>query len=293
MIVGTAAARVAAATAADHAGAAPKGGAPDVLEQFLPWPEARLALALAWALGPIVISIATFFYARHKEKRADKKTAARLADAERKTAERFRQVDDQRERHHSEEKRRELRLRNAAVYLQLEVHSSEVFKFTAEKAQVLKPYRCATRPDGMAEDEQARETALNLYFQSLNLFEVAARMKRNNLFPDDVFASWVAWFLEVLDSWFFRAEWDEEIRPNYTTDVRRIFDIGCDIFRREPDVDAREAAFYRAVAYVMTLPSPFEDDPVDAERLAKSTATIANWPADLKERMTWAQVPTT
>lgn len=51
--------------------------------------------------------------------------------------------------------------------------------------------------------------AYNLYFQTLNLFEVCARFRRQKIINSDIFASWIAWFYDTLDDWYFRDQWPD------------------------------------------------------------------------------------
>lgn len=185
---------------------------------------------------------------------AEEKVAARFAAAEAREEKAHREIADLEQRLHREDKEQELQLRNAEVYMQLEVHSSEIFKFTAQNSAIIGPFRRLEKPEDIEHADnylEASETALNLYLQSLNLFEVAARMRRAHLFPHEVFASWVAWFEEILQSWYFRQEWPGYIRPNYTRDVRDIFDVGHAIYAEVDDPVERSRAFYCSVAEIM------------------------------------------
>lgn len=156
-------------------------------------------------------------------------------------------------------RRQSVRIEKSQAYLQLEVASSDVFKYEAEKAEVLKPYRLtrvtdAQRKAALANVEHAM-TAYNLYFQTLNLMEVCTRFRRQDIIEHQVFASWVAWCYDTLDDWYFRHQWSD-FRANYTDDVRAIFDIGVELFSEyrfgnsdDDEVDAaRKACFYAAVA---------------------------------------------
>lgn len=155
-----------------------------------------------------------------------------------------------------------LRVEKSTAYLSLEMASSEVFKYEAEMDEKLAPYRAvyasATARKRLSGQSDAK-TAYNLYFQTLNLFEVCARFRRQEIIEHQVFASWVAWFYDTLDDWYFRAMW-HDLRCNYTDDVRDIFDLGTVIFARhgekaptgsdaeEARDHARKAEFYAAVA---------------------------------------------
>lgn len=154
--------------------------------------------------------------------------------------------------------RREHRVEKSSAYLNLEVNSSEVFKYAAERAELMKPFRCESPPPGLRARknyEEGCEVTLNLYFQSLNLFEVCARFRRQGIIEPQVFASWVAWFYELLDDWYFRKVWDKELRANYTRDVRAIFDVGCEILAEHGLGPRSEKAFFQAVADIMESPS--------------------------------------
>lgn len=166
---------------------------------------------------------------------------------------------------------RERRIEKSSAYLELEVNSSEAFRYQAQHAAVMERLRRWERPDvvPLAESE-AWETTLNYYFQCLNLFEVCANFRRNKIIQPQVFASWVAWFFDLLKDWYFRSIWDSELRSNYTRDVRNIFDLGTDIFREHPEPEVREREFYKAVAYLMG-----------------GCPTIANWLDEIAEAPVW------
>lgn len=149
---------------------------------------------------------------------------------------------------------REARVEKSSAYLNLEVQSGVAFQYAATHAELMDPLRKPQKPVQLRRDDEYRracETTLNLYFQSLNLFEVCARFRRQKIIAPEVFASWVAWFYEIQDDWYFREMWPTEIRSNYTDDVRAIFDTGCQIFKSPLAPEARQAAFYAAVADIM------------------------------------------
>lgn len=145
--------------------------------------------------------------------------------------------------------RRERRIEKSSAYLNLEVHASEAFRYQAEKAALMASFQLAERPAAVPEQDHAGwQTTLNFYFQCLNLFEVCSNFRRHAIVSPEVFASWVAWFHEILQHWYFRSIWRTELRANYTRDVRNIFDLGVEIFERESDPDRREREFFSAVA---------------------------------------------
>lgn len=174
---------------------------------------------------------------------------------------------------------RERHAQVAANYLALETQSSEIFKYTAENEELIGDLRGNITKKLWNDPSRAagRAVLLNLYYQSLNLFEVCARFRRNEIVEPEVFASWLAWFLEILEDSYFRSQWRPVIRSNYTSDVRRIFDVGLEIFEAKPKIGRRDEAFYAAVAEIMAK------DKVDC-------AVIARWPTDMKEAHSWRQM---
>ena len=131
-----------------------------------------------------------------------------------------------------------LRVEKSGAYLSLEVASSDVFKYEAEHSEKLAPYRLlrvsATARKKAIADVANAVFAYNLYFQTLNLFEVCARFRRQDVIEHEVFASWVTWFYDTLDDWYFRDQW-ADLRGNYTDDVRDIFDLGIALFEEFGD----------------------------------------------------------
>jgi hypothetical protein len=148
--------------------------------------------------------------------------------------------------------RRESRVEKSSAYLDLETTSSEIFRYQAEKFIAMKPARSW---DGRAsswppDSEEAAELAEQFYYQCLNLFEVASNFRKKEIVNHGVFASWVAWFYELLEEAYFRKTWTV-IRTNYTDDVRNIFDAGLLIFASGLAEPLRCRAFYEAVAQTL------------------------------------------
>ncbi|VVT17802.1 DUF4760 domain-containing protein [Erythrobacter sp. EC-HK427] len=147
---------------------------------------------------------------------------------------------------------RDDRVEKSTAYLQLEVHSSEAFRYAALNAEAMRPYEASTKPARLPKhDRQNAEIARQYYFQCLNLFEVCSNFRRNGVIDEAVYASWVAWFHEVLDQWYFRELWVTEMRENYTPDVRNLFDIGVQIYADHKDPDERRRQFYHAACHLL------------------------------------------
>lgn len=147
---------------------------------------------------------------------------------------------------------RDDRVEKSTAYLELEVHSSEAFRFAAEHAEAMRPYEAPEKPDRLPRnDRQDAATTRQYYYQCLNLFEVCSNFRRNGVIDETVYASWVAWFHEVLDQWYFRELWATEMRDNYTPDVRNLFDIGMLIYAQHDDPQERREQFYHAACHLL------------------------------------------
>src|SRR3546814_5515542 len=92
-----------------------------------------------------------------------------------------------------------------------------VYAAPAERA------RLAATPDA--------KIAYNLYFQTLNLFEICARFRRQGIIEHQVFASWVAWFYDTLDDWYFREMWEDFRRSEeHTSELQSLMRISYAVF---------------------------------------------------------------
>lgn len=187
----------------------------------------------------------------------------------------FEAVEAREQRHYESSELRENEVHLAANYLALETSSSDIFKYTADNETKIADIRGAV---GQAvwsakKHSEARGILINLYYQSLNLFEVCARFRRKNMIRTEVFASWIAWMVEILEDDYFRAHWGTLIRSNYTRDVRDIFDVGVEIFEEGLPLADRDQAFYEAVAEIMG-----------------GCEAIANWLIDSRDPARWSEL---
>ncbi len=184
---------------------------------------------------------------------------------------------------------RELQVRVAANYLALETSSSDVFKYTANNEVKMAPLRGEVDAAIWSADDQVegRGILINLYYQSLNLFEVCARFRRRDMITPEVFASWIAWMVEILEDSFFRDRWLPQIRSNYTRDVRDIFDVGVEIFSDPQRADKRNELFYAAVADIMAETGVEGAEPNGS----RPCAVIEGWLEDIEKSKKWITLP--
>jgi hypothetical protein len=170
-------------------------------------------------------------------------------------------------------------LHRKEVYQRLELASNDLFGFEAEHAEALERFRDLDRKDwkfnaveltaldnwenfiegeysgGLAAAERDALRQLEAdwrktrkYFEkALNLFEMAARLRRAHVLEAEVFGSWSIWFYETLCEWGFRKHWDN-IKQNYTSELRAIFDYFVAQFDPAHDEQARKHAFFQHVA---------------------------------------------
>lgn len=147
---------------------------------------------------------------------------------------------------------RDDRIEKSTAYLQLEVHSSEAFRFAAANCEAMRFYQSSQRPSlPRGRDSHNAEITRQYYYQCLNLFEVCSNFRRNGVIADQVYASWIAWFHEILDQWYFREIWAAEMRDNYTHDVRNIFDLGTCIYATRADPEVRRREFYSGISHLL------------------------------------------
>lgn len=156
---------------------------------------------------------------------------------------------DERERHEA---------RKIEIYQRLEIESNRVFEFEARHPELVPQMKRHLAPVDslgtiMVRDEygfemDARKIAMiarKYYEMNCNLFEIAARLRSKNLIDEDVFGSWVAWYFDTCTEWGFRALW-EDLRDNYTQDLRSIFDPLCSDLITAWDIPNAQGAFSAA-----------------------------------------------
>ena len=101
--------------------------------------------------------------------------------------------------------------------------------------------------------------ARKYYENCCNIFEVSARLRRADIVPHEVFGSWVAWYFDTVCEWGFRATWND-LRDNYTSEMRTIFDPFVERLIKLWDVPAAEA---------LENNGRFEIDESDLEKLRR------------------------
>lgn len=169
-------------------------------------------------------------------------------------------------------------LQRKEVYQRLELASNDLFRFEAEHAATIGRFRDLTPSkvkftqterrilgdwsryeEGreLDDDADARTAFLALdaarsiirkcYEQTLNLFEMAARLRAARIVEPDVFGSWVVWLYECHCEWAFRDAWPG-LKLNYTAQLRQVFDDPVRRFDPAEDDDARRRRFFRHVA---------------------------------------------
>ncbi|HEY6816985.1 MAG TPA: hypothetical protein VI168_15720 [Croceibacterium sp.] len=135
--------------------------------------------------------------------------------------------------------RQALRVERSQAYMQLEIASIDIFKYKAEKAYSL--YWSVTEDNfKRIKVDILREEVDQYYYQCLNLFEVASRFRNAKIIDKEIYASWVAWFYEVLEVGYFREQWEKKYRDNYTKELQDIFDGGIALWNKHADVMAIE-----------------------------------------------------
>lgn len=134
---------------------------------------------------------------------------------------------------------------NRESYQRLELASIELFRFEAENLSVIRPLWELDTP--VPKEKTAERVGfINYVCQMLNLFEIAIRFRRQNIMPPEVFGSWVIWFYNVANAPRFSQAW-EEVRSDYTEDLRTIMDTGEWLVVNEKDEKKRKQDFFQRV----------------------------------------------
>ncbi|MBK9960885.1 MAG: hypothetical protein IPP06_06020 [Saprospiraceae bacterium] len=139
-------------------------------------------------IAAVVVALGTFLWSQRSEGRKNRKMAAR------------------------------------EVYQGLELAAIDLFRFEANNIGLIRPI---WEKDIELDPEHTTEyyVTLNYVCQLLNLFEMAIQFKRDDIMPEGVFKSWIAWFGQLILSPKFDAVWPE-LKINYTEVIVEIFDKG-------------------------------------------------------------------
>jgi hypothetical protein len=154
----------------------------------------------------------------------------------------------------SKQQRQLLRVEKQQTYQRLELASNELFRFAADNAGALARFHTLEEDPSIPVTDVEKAVADNHIYQTLNLFEMAARLREAKFFEDELFGSWVIWYHAMLESWYFRKTW-KDVRVNYTSEIRRVFDKPIKQFDSKVDVAKRKKEFFAHVAKELKCPS--------------------------------------
>jgi len=135
------------------------------------------------------------------------------------------------------------KINKMAVYQQLEIASIDLFRYESDNIHILLPFQ-STTPAATPPTEENSKIFENYIFQTMNLFEMATKHRKQKMIEPDVFGSWVKWFYDILLMHGFRDIWPE-IKFNYTKEVRDLFDEAVANFDFEDDENKRLQDFFQ------------------------------------------------
>ncbi len=151
------------------------------------------------------------------------------------------------------QQKRANRIEKNENYLRLELASNELFQFEAANAELMNIYDVPERPAGYVADQVAETRMTAFHFMTLNLFEISTRLRWDSTIEADVYGSWVIWYYNTMEGWYFRENWPE-YRMNYTPQLRNMFDGFIAEWDPEEDDEARTKRFFDHVADVYDCP---------------------------------------
>lgn len=122
------------------------------------------------------------------------------------------------------------------IYQRLELESISLFRFDIQNPDLAAYlWEDSAAPSRL---DATWSTRLQQYVaQVLNLFEMAVRLRQENVMPAEVFGSWVIWINSLCESEHFSRIWrdhDPDLRWNYVPLLRKIVDAGLAIHHGDP-----------------------------------------------------------
>lgn len=145
-------------------------------------------------------------------------------------------------------KMRDRAVANRETYQILELASIELFRFEANHIEIIRPVwedSVPVPPEGKAE----HIVVIDYVCQILNLFEMAIRFRKEGVVPPQVFGSWVIWFYNLSNAPHFPEIW-EEVRWDYTIDLREIINEGVRLKKEKLDEEERREQFFINVSKI-------------------------------------------
>ena len=140
------------------------------------------------------------------------------------------------------------------TYQRLELASNDLFRFTATNAETLVKFQDPVKDPSYNPSAKDMMIADNHIYQTLNLFEMAARLRHANFFDDEVFGSWVDLVLRNAELLVFPHKVERDFRHNYTKELRLVFNEPVDNFERRADDTVRKQQFFAHVADKLKCP---------------------------------------
>lgn len=153
------------------------------------------------------------------------------------------------------------------IYQTLELESVQLFRFECEHPELVEPLWLSTLAEvgprkGLSDIElDLLDYRLTQHIcQTLNLFEIACRFRKQKIMEPEVFGSWMIWMLELCSRPEFRLHWEGKQRSkthvelNYVAELRDILNAGIHFTKeREGDFDDddRRRSFFKYVANIM------------------------------------------
>lgn len=155
--------------------------------------------------------------------------------------------------------------RNASarsVYQALEFGAIDLFRFENDNPQLVQAlWFNENQPNQSDQQRQAFAHHLEQYAcQYINLFEMAVRLRIEEVVPAEVFASWVPWMYQVCGLEVFATLWRGGLRLHYIHALRDLIDKGVDYAENDDGTGLSTLAerFYDAAASTANMNRPCE-----------------------------------
>ena len=138
---------------------------------------------------------------------------------------------------------------NREVYQRLELASIDLFRFEADHPDLVRALWQEGEPapaQNSAEDIMLQDFVC----QYLNLFEMAYRLRKDDIMSHDVFGSWVVWYLSLAGAPAFPRIW-AQLRCDYVKELASIMDEAVSIHRNVHGELAQRKAFFSYFAKLL------------------------------------------
>jgi hypothetical protein len=146
-----------------------------------------------------------------------------------------------------------LKVSRQQIYQALELGSIRLFRFECENPELIAALWYPTeRRLGQSGSKLVSDYQLRAYIcQILNLFEMAVRFRRDDVFTHEIFASWIIWMWELCCEPVFQKIWEAGVKRNYIPIFCEIMTAGIKLCNERGADEEKQTKFSKEIAKIM------------------------------------------